>query len=193
MWRRVSCPAPEPALGIASPQACETPRRGGLADGTAQEFVGPFVGARGPALRSAGLFGSETGSPRARYRALLGIWHLVAGVVGGPNPACGPHAKKSLRPRRKRKKEKGPFRRAPSRLKLQQRAKKTAKSIALRGWSEGRTRPADLTPKEARGRLCPAGVQPQKKSPAGAPGLSSAARKSGVGLPGRFLFLAAFS
>ena len=29
VWRRVSCPAPEPVLGIASPQACETPAGAG--------------------------------------------------------------------------------------------------------------------------------------------------------------------
>ena len=61
-------------------------------------------------MRSEGLFGSETGSPRTRA-AFLRHGYLVAGVVGGPNPACGPHAKKSLRPKpRKNRPPPGLFR-----------------------------------------------------------------------------------
>ena len=161
---------PSPGAGgrHRKPAGLRNPRRGGLAEGKTKVLAGWFAGEFCPALRSEGLFGSETGSPRARYRALLGIWHLVAGVVGGPNPACGPHAKKSLRPQPQTQKRKRPLQEGPLPLKTTATRKRTAKSIALRGWSEGRTRPADLTPKEARGRLCPAGVQPQKTAPAGA-------------------------
>ena len=66
------------------------PRRGGLAEGKTKVLAGWFAGECCPALRSEGLFGSETGSPRAR--AVQGTGILCAGVVGGPNPACGPHA-----------------------------------------------------------------------------------------------------
>ena len=55
------------------PAGLRNPRRGGWAEDTAKEFAGWLAGARCPALRSAGLFGSETGSPRARA-ALCAAW-----------------------------------------------------------------------------------------------------------------------
>ena len=94
VWRRVSCPAPEPVFGIAAPQGHETPAGAGCWVLKRSCLPGGSESARCPALRSAGLFGSETGSPRTRV-AFLRHGYLVAGVVEGPNPACGPHAKKS--------------------------------------------------------------------------------------------------
>ena len=91
-------PCPGAGVRHRGPTGLRNPRRGGSADGTTKALVGRLAGARCPALRSAGLFGSETGSPRTRV-AFLRHGYLVAGVVGGPNPACGPHAKKSLRPK----------------------------------------------------------------------------------------------
>ena len=78
MWRRVSCPAPEPAFGIAAPQGRETPAGAGCWVLKRSCLPGGSESARCPALRSAGLFGSETGSPRAR--AVQGT-----GIPGVPN------------------------------------------------------------------------------------------------------------
>ena len=111
---------PCPGAGVRHRGSAElrNPRRGGVADGTTKALVGRLAGERCPALRSAGLFGSETGSPRTRV-AFLRHGYLVAGVVGGPNPACGPHAKKSLRPEgRNKRKRTTPFQKGPLPLKI---------------------------------------------------------------------------
>ena len=71
-------PSPEAGVRNREPAGLRNPRRCGLADGTAKEFAGRLAGAHCPALRSAGLFGSETGSPRAR--AVQGT-----GIPGVPN------------------------------------------------------------------------------------------------------------
>ena len=91
-------PCPGAGLGIAVPQNCETPAGAGCWVHKRNCLSGGSESARCPALRSEGLFGSETGSPRTRA-AFLRHGYLVAGVVGKPNPACGPHAKKSPRPK----------------------------------------------------------------------------------------------
>ena len=106
-----------------------------------------------PGVEVAQAFSVRRRGPRAPMPRFARHGYLVAGVVGGPNPACGPHAKKSLRPRRKRKKEKGPFRRAPSRLKLQQRAKKRQRASPCGGGR--RAEPGLRTSRH----LCPEGVR----------------------------------
>ena len=152
--------------GFAKPR---NPRRGGWADGKAKELVRRLAGARCPALRSAGLFGSETGSPRTRV-AFLRHGYLVAGVVGGPNPACGPHAKKSLRPQPQKRKR--PLQEGPLPLKTTATRKKRQRASPCGGWSESRTRPADLTPfvpqrgkKSPRPVYAPQGYRPQNILP----------------------------
>ena len=78
-----------------------------------------------------------------------------------PRKACGRS--------RKKEKEEGPFRRAPSRLKLQQRAKKRQRASPCGGGRRaepGLRTSRHLCPegvKRARGRLCPAGVQAATK------------------------------
>ena len=89
-------PCPGAGVRHRKPAGLRNPRRGGWAEGKTKVFVEWLAGARCPALRSEGLFGSETGSQRAR--AVQGTGILCAGVVGETNPACGPHAKKSPRP-----------------------------------------------------------------------------------------------
>ena len=83
-------PSPGAGLGIAAPQGRETPAGAGWRKVKQRCLWGGFGRECYPALRSEGLFGSETGSPRAR--AVQGTGILCAGVVGEPNPACGPHA-----------------------------------------------------------------------------------------------------
>ena len=59
---------PCPGAGVRNrkPAGLRNPRRGGMAEGKTKVFVRRLAGARCPALRSEGLFGSETGSPRTR-------------------------------------------------------------------------------------------------------------------------------
>ena len=105
-------PCPGAGLGIAVPQNCETPAGAGGWMVRIRVFVEWLAGARCPALRSAGLFGSETGSPRTR------VAFLRHGYSRGPQYFL---AEEML-------------------------------GWVSRGWSESRTRPADLTPKKTCGR-----------------------------------------
>ena len=68
-----------------------TPRRGGWADGTTKALVGRLARERCPALRSAGLFGSETGPPKltpcflSTAQKAWGPQRSRAGTPGVPN------------------------------------------------------------------------------------------------------------
>ena len=73
---------PSPGAGVRNrkPTGLRNPRRGGLADGTAQEFAGRLAGARCPALRSRRPFRLGDGVPARPCRALRGM-----GIPGVPN------------------------------------------------------------------------------------------------------------
>ena len=103
---------PCPGAGVRHRSSAElrNPRRGGSADGTTKALVGRLAGARCPALRSRRPFRLADGVPARPCLALRGAGFLCAGVVGGPNPACGPHAKKALRPAGRKKRKKRRFR-----------------------------------------------------------------------------------
>ena len=100
--------------GFAEPR---NPRRGGSVEGKTKILVRWLARARCPALRSAGLFGSETGSPRTR------VAFLRHGYSRGPQYFL---AEEML-------------------------------GWVSRGWSESRTRPADLNAKKS------SRPQPQKR------------------------------
>ena len=88
---------PSPGAGVRhrKPAGLRNPRRGGWADGRARVFVRQFAGARCPALRSAGLFGSETGSPRA-HAALCAAW--VSSRGGGRRAEPGLRTSRQEKP-----------------------------------------------------------------------------------------------
>ena len=149
-------PCPGAGVRHRKPAGLRPPRRGGLADGTAQEFVGRLAGARYPALRSAGLFGSETGSPRTR---------AVQGTARVSSRGGGRRAEPGLRTSRQKSPRPKPQKNRPRRGRLG--IKKVASevpplSITKKEAPGAAQRPAK---KEAVARLCPAGVQAAKKPP----------------------------
>ena len=174
-------PCPGAGVRHRGPAGPRNPRRGGWADGTTKALVGRLARERCPALRSAGLFGSETGPQRPRagvpgdpamefvlrsgrphpgspiFSCKENVGVGFAGVVGGPNPACGPHAKKSLRPQPQKT---APAGAAPASKGFLQ--KDTLLSITNKEAPGAAQRP---TKKEPAARLCPAGVQAAKKPP----------------------------
>ena len=155
--------------GFAKPR---NPRRGGLLGAQTELFIWRFRECALPGVEVRRPFRLGDGSLKltpcflSTAQKAWGPQRSRAGTPGVPNISSqrkywggfrggGRRAEPGLRTSRqekscghsrKRKKEKGPFRRAPSRLKLQQRAKKRQRASPCGGWSEGRTRPANLTP-----------------------------------------------
>ena len=80
------------------PAGLRNPRRGGLLGAQTELFTWRFRECALPGVEVAQAFSARRRGPRAPMPRFARHGYLVAGVVGGPNPACGPHAKKSLRP-----------------------------------------------------------------------------------------------
>ena len=177
---------PCPGAGVRNrkPAGLRNPRRGELADGKTEVFVRQLARARCPALRSAGLFGSETGSPRAR--AVQGTAR-VSSRGGGRRAEPGLRTSRQKEPAAHRLQQKrknnalsgGP----PHAQKLQQRAKKRQRASPCGGGR--RAEPGLRTsrqekPAAAAAKTAPAGAAPaQKKSPSEAPPLSTTKKAPG--------------
>ena len=118
--------------GFAEPR---NPRRGGSVEGKTKILVRWLARARCPALRSAGLFGSETGSPRARASLCEVRAFCARGQSESRTRPADLTPRKALQPAGCNKRERTtPFQEGPLPLKITATRKKTAKSIALRGW-----------------------------------------------------------
>ena len=91
---------PCPGAGVRNrkPAGLRNPRRGGLLGAQTELFTWRFRECALPGVEVRRPFRLVDGVPARPCRAKRGAGILCAGVVGGPNPACGPHAKKSPRP-----------------------------------------------------------------------------------------------
>ena len=154
---------PSPGAGVRNrkPAGLRNPRRGGLLGAQTELFTWRFRECALPGVEVAQAFSARRRGPRAPVPRFSRYGHFVRG--GGRRAEPGLRTSRQEKPAarrpqkracgRSRKKEKGPFRRAPSRLKLQQRAKKRQRASPCGGGR--RAEPGLRTSRH----LCPEGVK----------------------------------